>query len=304
MKKTLFPLLIATTMSLQAAHAAAPDAAKYVKEQGGHIGEFKVHAHSPDPDVVPVVFYAKGNSVPSCGLVTARSGSAAPGFIELVGSDPGVDFPQCLNIESMVPFKLQGRDYIAVEYVSRETREDVYRNFSYVVRDGSKGFLLDEALGAGGEGDETTVGAPSKPAEGVKRARIAAAKKAFPQWQLQERDFISDKASSFAIFDDRKAQQCHVVAEAGAAPVAASLTDYAPGARCAGVLASTRLEKTGTNYYMAMFKSDGAKHMVTVTSVAPDGKVACEKGLSETINKSGATRDIKSAKAALAAALR
>lgn len=37
------------------------------------------------PDVVPLMFFEKGNSVPSCGLLTALVGGKAPAFIKLVG---------------------------------------------------------------------------------------------------------------------------------------------------------------------------------------------------------------------------
>ena len=89
--------------------------------------------------------------------------------------------------------------------------------------------------------------------DGVKAARAAYLGKAFAQWRFLERDFISDIASSFAILENKKNQQCLFVAEAGAVPVSLNHTEYAPASKCSSVLASSRLDKAGTTYYLAMF---------------------------------------------------
>ena len=61
------------------------------------------------------MFYDKGNSVPSCGLLVSSAAGKGPIFIELVGSDPGVGFPQCLSIARITPFKLLKKDYLVID---------------------------------------------------------------------------------------------------------------------------------------------------------------------------------------------
>nr|WP_314539335.1 hypothetical protein [uncultured Massilia sp.] len=304
MKSTFMSIIVGCTLSIHVdCMAQEPNVARFLAARGAHDAGYKHVAASPRPDIAPVVFIDKDGAVPSCGIIYAARQSGAQDYIELVGADPGANFPQCLNIRSMAAFKLQNRQYVAVEYLARETREDVARNFSYVYENSAGGFTLDESLTSVLPDEEGKGESAGSGETAIKLARIAALKNAFAQWQLHERDFISDKNSSFAIFEEKKSRQCHLVAEAGAAPVSAHLTDIVADARCTSALASTRLERAGTTYYLAMFKSDDGKYLVTVTSVDKDGKIASEKRLSETINKSGATRDIRGAKAALAAIL-
>ena len=101
---------------------------------------------------------------------------------------------------------------------------------------------------------------------------------------MVERDLISDKSSSFATFEDKSLSRCQFVA---------------PLSKCDSVLASSRFEKGAKIYYLAMFKTQDKKQLVGVTSVASDGRIAVEKTLSESVNRSGMTKDMKTAKAAL-----
>ena len=249
------------------------------------------------------VFYAKGESVPSCGLLTVSAGAKAPDYIELVGSDPEAGFPQCLGIKSMTPFKLQKREYLAVGYLARETREDTDVHFHYLVRDRSKGFVTDTALTdavpSSPSGLNPRNPAAVKPADGVRLARIALLGRAYPAWRFMERDFISDKASSFAIFEDKAARRCQFVTEAGAAPVAVAHTTFAPETSCDSILASSRLEKGGRVYYLAMYATQGKRQLVGVISVAPNGDIDPEIALSAAINRAGTTKNMAAAKAAL-----
>jgi hypothetical protein len=310
MNKHSMTLVLGTVFLIHAGCFAAEalNPAQFIIQRGWKPFEGEAIARSPSHDLKPILFYEKGNLVPSCGLIAAVPGGKEPNFIALVGSDPGVDYPQCLDIRSMVPFRLQNKDYIAVEYVSRDTREDSYRGFHYVHRDAAKGYITDKILTAAvpnSPGDDSSVKvAKSKTIEGVKLARSAYLAKAFPLWHFLDRDFISDKFSSFAILTDKKTQQCHFVVEAGAAPVTSNHIEFAPGARCISILASSRLEKSGTIYYIAIFKSDNGKQVVAIMSVDPNGKVMAEKTLSDNVNRSGATKDIKSAKVALSNMLR
>jgi hypothetical protein len=299
---SLFAALTLSVCAKSVLAAEPVDAGRYLGQQGWKPYESKPTAKSPVPDLAPLMYYDKGNSVPSCGLLTVSANGKAPGFIELVGSDPGVNYPQCLDIASITPFRMQNKDYIAVEYLSRETREDTDRGYHYLVRDRSRGIVTDEAL---------TEAVPSAPVEGarqnpaaatqgVRLARIAHLAKTYPEWSVLERDFISDRASSFAILHNKKTQQCQLVAESGAAPILTAHTAFAPAAKCAEILASSRYEKNGKVFYLAMFRDQARKHSVGVMSVAPDGRVGVEKTLAENINRTGATKDVRSAKAALA----
>lgn len=303
MSKTIY-LFIAVALAACAKSVPATEAVDvgaYLRQQGWKPYEGKATAKSPIPDVAALMYYDKGNSVPSCGIVTASTDRKSRGFIELVGSDPGVGFPQCLDVASITPFKMQNKEYIAVEYLSRETREDTDRGYHYLVRDRSRGIVTDDAL-TGAVPSEPVEGPRQKPAaaQGVKLARIAHLAKAYPEWSVSERDFISDPASSFAILQNKKTQQCQFVAESGAAPVLAAHTAFEPTAKCAEVLASSRYEKNSKLFYLAMFRDQAKKQLVGIVSVASDGSVSVEKALAENINRSGATKDIKSAKAALA----
>jgi hypothetical protein len=310
MKKIIPVILLLSLAACSRSTPAAsrtPDAGGYLQQQGWKPYESKSLPHSPVPDVVPLMFYDKGNSVPSCGLLVASAAAKGPTFIELVGSDPGVGFPQCLSIATITPFKLEKKDYIVIAYLSRETREDVDHRFHYLVRNDAQDFVTDKALTeaapvtSAGQG---ATGAATKSVDGVRFARLAQLGKAQPAWRLLERDFISDKSSSFATFEDKKASGCQFVTEAGAGSVVASSNAFAPSEKCNSILASSRFEKSGKIYYMAMFKTQDNKQMVGVTSVATDGRIEVEKALSESINRGGMTRDMKTAKAALAKEIR
>jgi hypothetical protein len=303
-------VLAAMALLCQAASGNAGerlDPPKFVQSKGWKLHEPSHLAESPSKDIVPLMFYDKGGSVPACGLIVASPQTQEPRFIELTRAEPGANFPQCMALVSMVAFHLQEREYIAVEYVSRETREDTDRAFTYLYRDPAKGYLVDEAL---------TEAVPTTPAgsgalppaagnryDGVKAARAAQMAGTFPQWRFLDRDFISAQSSSFAVFENKKTQQCMFAAEAGGATVSLSHTEFAPASQCAGILASSRLEKAGTTYYMAMFQSSDGKQPVAIVSVRPDGKISAETALSKAMTRSGASKSIRDAKASLLNAL-
>jgi hypothetical protein len=240
--------------------------------------------------------------------VIASTNAGKPNFVELVSMDANATYPYCMNIASIVPFKLNTKEYVAVEFVQRDTREEFYRHFVFLYRDGTKTYVVDESLNAVDPNGPTDVSAatpnPSRTLDGVKLARTAYVAKTFPKWNLLERHFIADKSSSFAILEDKKAQQCYFVVEAGGAPVALNPADFSPGMKCASALASSRFEKAGAVYYLAMFNSEKGEKTVAITSISPSGRVVAEKALSYTLNRSAAIKDIKSAKAALSEALR
>jgi len=303
-KFTLAGMLLALTAfsgSASPTHGAV-DVSSYMQRQGWQSVPTSL-PRSPVSDVAPVMFYDKNNSVPSCGLLTASGSGKGPVFIELVGSDPGVGFPQCLAIVAMTPFKLENKDYMAIEYLSRETREDVDRRFHYLVRDAIQSFVTEPVLTDAAPVAPARQGAAgttlAKSHDGVRFARLAHLSKTQPTWRLLERDFISDRWSSFATFQDKPATKCQFVTEAGAAPVVTSHDTFASSTKCDSVLASSRVEKAGKIYYLAMFKTQDRKHLVGVTSVAPDGRIEVENALADSINRSGMTKDMSAAKAAL-----
>lgn len=278
----------------------AVNAERYLRQQGWEDYDGKNVAKSPVPDVAPLMYYEKDNAVPSCGVLMASAAGKAPAFVELVGSEPGVGFPQCLGMPSITRFRLQNKEYVAVEYLSRETREDIDRHYRYLVRASSGGLVIDDALAEVVRPMATDLaGTGPHAALGVKLARTALLAKAYPAWHLLERDFISDPLSSFAILENRKTRQCQFIAEAGAAPVAVAHTAFAPETSCAEVLASSRLEKNGKVFYLAMFRGQDRKQWVGVVSVSAGGSVTAEKALAERINRAGATKDMRSAKAFL-----
>jgi hypothetical protein len=298
-------VLLASAIGSDAASAAPStlDAGSYIEKHGWKRYDTTSLPHSPVSDVVPLMFYDKGNSVPSCGLLTNSPGGKEPSFIELVSSDPGVGFPQCLSIAAITPFKLQNKEYIVIEYFSRETREDVDRRFHYLVRNPAQIFVTDEALTEAApvtSGGQSAAGmAQVKSQDGVRFARIVQLGKAQPGWRLLERDIISDKSSSFATFQDKSAAKCQFVTESGSVPVVTTYDAFAPSAKCESVLASSRMEKSGKVYYLALFKTQDRKQLVGITSVETNGRIDVEKALSNSINRSGMTKDMKTAKAAL-----
>jgi hypothetical protein len=305
-KQILLPIILlafAAQFGFASAIADKVDAGSYMQKQGWTRVDVKSLPRSLVPDVLPLMFYDKGNSVPSCGLLTASGSGKQPVFIELVGCDVGVGFPQCLAIVAITAFKLQNKEYMAIEYLSRETREDVDRRFHYLVRDAAKSFVTDSVLTdaapvlSEGQGAARTV--PTKSHDGVRFARLFQLGKAQPAWRLLERDFISDKSSSFATFQNKPATKCQFVTEAGGAPVVTSYDAFAPSTKCDSVLASSRVEKAGKVYYLDMFKTQDKKQLMGITSVAPDGRIKVENTLAESINLSGMTKDMKAAKAAL-----
>lgn len=189
---------------------------------------------------------------------------------------------------------MRSRQYLAVEYLDRDTRDDTYRYFHYVYDDPARGFVEDKVLN-----DEVPSSDVTKAADGVRLARAATMRKTFPQWRFLERDFIADNTSAFATFEDDKTHACHFAVEAGGNPVSANLAEVASTTRCDGVLAASRLTTPAATYYVSLFKSDTGKQLAAIASVASDGTIRVDKDLSADINRAGATADIKTAKAAL-----
>lgn len=301
------PLLVTLALASIAVAAAAQPTyiATFLKEREAEDAGLKLIARSPNPAIIPVSLYEKDNSAPSCGVLIAPPHGGKPRYIEIVGPEPHADFPACVGMPSITAFRLKGRDYVMIEYHSRETRDETYRGFHYLVEDNGAGFVTDEKIYGGMSREDPVVRradiGSARPLEGIKQARAAVMKTSFPQWRFLERDFIADSTSSFATFEDSKSHACLFAAEAGARPVSASITELTGDARCDGVLASSRLTTPAATYYLALLKTETGRQRVGIVSVARDGNIRIEKELADTLNRAEATRDIKTAKTALAA---
>jgi hypothetical protein len=280
------------------------DVAKLVARRGAKISDVRPLASPPGSEIIPAIYYEKGTTVQSCGLVIKTRGKQDPSFVELLSPESGLDFPQCLNITSIVPFKLANRNYVSVEYISRETRNENYRSFHYLYRDETGDFIVDRTLTNVVPSLDTTIAeampTPAKRLDGIRGARLAYLTAAFPQWQIERRDFISDANSSFAVFEDKKNNQCHLAVEAGGRPLAASSEEYTHDEKCIGVLASSRLVRPTITYYLELFKTGPNKQRVGIMSATPEAVIRIEKSLSDEINRAGAPKDVKTARAALA----
>jgi hypothetical protein len=290
---TRFLALAIATFSIQAA-AQSMNAAAFLKERGAESAALRQLARSPNPAVVPVAFYEKDGMAPSCGLLVAVPHAAKPRYIDILDAGSGSTFPQCVAIPSIRAFRLQDRQYLAIEYLDQDTRDDTYRYFHYVYDDPAQGFVEDKMLN-----DTVPSSDFRKAADGVKLARAALMRKTFPQWRFLERDFIAGDTSSFATFEDGKKHTCHLAMEAGTRPLSANLAEVASTIGCAGVLAATRLPTPAATYYISLFRSDAGKQLVAIASIANDGTLKVEKDLSAAINGAGATGDIRAARTAL-----
>jgi len=67
---------------------------------------------------------------------------------------------------------------------------------------------------------------------------------------------------------------------------------------------SGRLDKSGTVYYLVLFRTENDEQPVAIISRRPFEQVTAEKTLSYSITRSGRAKDIRNAKAALSEALR
>ena len=265
----IITLLIAFALATPGIRAAAEpvNVATFLKARGAEDAGLRLMARSPNPAIVPVSLYDKDNSVPSCGVLIAPPRGGKPRHIEILGPEPHVDFPACMGMPSITAFRLKGRDYVMIEYYSRETRDETYRAFHYLVEDSEAGFVTDDKMFEGMSGENAVVRrselGSARPLEGIKQARAAVMKTSFPQWRFLDRDFIADNTSSFATFEDSRSHACLFAAEASAKPVSASFPDVTGDIRCVGVLASSRLTTPSATYYLALVKTENGRQRAT-----------------------------------------
>lgn len=118
-----------------------------------------------------------------------------------------------------------------------------------------------------------------------------------------DRDFLLDGSRSFAIFHDKSNAKCIFVMNAGTGPVKFGDELFSEGDKCIAVLASSKLEKNGNTYYIALFKGS-SQNRISVMSMNKDNVVAAEQYASVAAGKEAKLVDIKTAKQSLLAVLR
>ncbi len=277
MRYPILMLSLAAVVSTctSAAHAAtAADATQYMAQRGWTAFDSKARLTSPAEGIVPVMYYAEGANVPSCGLLSGAAG--APTFVEILAAEPGEQYPQCGGINDAAAFKLAGKDYLVFEYVADEK-------------------LNDEAGGP----QQGKV----KAADGIRAARGYAIGKAQPAMELQTRDLIADADGAFAVFKDKAGANCSFVLDNGNELGKFGSELFAARGQCLNYLASSRLDTSSRTYYLGLFKGGDAPIRIPVFSVAKDGgAVRAETALAQGAVASGKVADIKSLKVYLAAA--
>lgn len=307
MKKIALALLFTTLTSTQVACSAssAPNVQQYIAQRGWSAYQAKSLA-LPVTDIAPVMYMAKGSLAPSCGLLTQAG--ATPVFLEILSPEEGSSFPQCLAINDVAAFDLNKKKYLVFEYINRDTQEDFYRQYFYVYKDAAGRYVADSALNESDAWPESlkasaTAVNPPRAQDGVKRARGAALSKVVPGMKFMGRDFLQDDSRSFAVFQDKAKEKCAFVVDAGATPVTVGHEAFAEGDKCSTILASSKLEKDGTSYYLAMFKGAQRNHLAVV-SVNKENAIAIEKDAALAAGSRDKLVDMKGAKKALLASMK
>ncbi|MFB9241007.1 hypothetical protein IV454_27935 [Massilia antarctica] len=285
--------------------AGGVDIQKYIAQQGWTPYEGK-SASMPFADLAPVMYVAKGQNAPSCGLLA--QGVAGPLFFDILTPEKGESYPQCLSINASASFNLGSKNYVVVEYLDRDTKDETYRYYYYLHKDGSGKYTVDERLNsAGGQRDTISMSAlkrrPTDIEEGIKVAKADYIRQSYPSLAFLQRDFISDVGSAFAILKDEKAGRCTFVIDAGSTRATFTQDYFATSAKCADFLASTRLESKGKSFYLGMFAAEDKSRHLAVFSVDKENHIAAEKELALSANNGGKTADMKTARQQLQKAL-
>lgn len=187
------------------ADSSTPNVSKYVTQQGWALVKSKALT-LPVSDMAPVVYTAKGDFAPSCGLLAHTATGTE--FFEMLSPEPDTGFPQCLAINDVAAFELRNRRYLVFEYINRDTKEDFYRQYFYLYRDTAGRYVADNDLNDSAVWSEplrarkNTINAPQA-AEGVRRAKGILLSKAVPGMRFLEREFMAGKTSAFAAFHDK-----------------------------------------------------------------------------------------------------
>ena len=223
-------------------------------------------------------------------------------------SEPDGDenWPICSGINEALVHAFNGKQYLVVEFVEQSTREDFGRMYFYAYKDAAGRYVADAELNASEAAIDHTArtGDYSVPRakNGIRQAKAYFINKMVPGMAIRYRDFIDDEARAFAIFQDQAKSKCSFAVQVAGKLHAFEQHAFGDGDRCKEVLASSKLEKNGVVYYIAMYKGT-KQNRIAVVGVSPSNLVTAEKTLSVTVNRSARLTDMKSAKQALAAAL-
>lgn len=205
-RRRLALLACALPLSLNAAQAqpvgkpGSPDPKSYMTKQGWTPLVPARPFVSPVPGIAPLMYFSRNASAPSCALLVDTA--AAPAMIELLAPEPGETYPQCLGIIDAAAFKANGRDYLVVEFITRETREDGYRRYYYLSKNAAGYYIgapeLNESV-AGPAPVETKGAGDNAPRarEGVTRALAILAAPSKPTASAMQFDIkrVSDATS-------------------------------------------------------------------------------------------------------------
>lgn len=293
-----------TAATRNASAVSAPNVSKYVAERGWTVAKSKALT-LPVSDIAPVLYTAKGDFAPSCGLLAQTS--AGTEFFEILSPEEGAGFPQCLVIDDVAAFELRKRQYLVFEYLNRDTKEDVYRQYFYVYRDAAGRYIADKELNESPAWAEAVVASNSKvnrplAKEGIRRARGTVLANMVPGMHFLERDFIAEQTNAFASFHDKARNKCAFVVESGSKPTTFGHDLFASGDTCLEVLATSKLERAGITYFLALFRGTTRNHL-TAVSVAANGAIAAETRAALAAEKASALVNMKATKAAFQSAL-
>lgn len=304
MKKfTLVPFLYT---SICIAVTAAPlDEKQYLKERQWSEVKQAHKVASPVRGIIPLMYFDKDTSGPSCSLLLETADK--PALLEMTGPDKGETFPQCIGVNDAASFKIGKEEYVVFEYLTRETREDTFSRFYYVIK-GSNGQYqsasdLNEAELAPLAAPAKATGInPPRSREGIAAARTIITAKSMTGMEFQPRDYLVDGTRSFAIYKNKINTACTFVVDDGITFHSFAHTSSAQGDTCKEILASGKIESKGSTYFIALYKGATRNHLGVVS--VSRGTVQLDDALAVAANSSAKLTTMKQAKTALAAILK
>lgn len=218
----------------------------------------------PDSNVAPITFFLPGSSVPGCGLLV--DGPGAVEFIDILTPAADEEWPYCAGINDVASFEMNGKRHLVFEYLNRDSRDEFYREFFFIVENQAGKYLPNDVL------NKSTAAQPPKAfrrladvtpdaAEGMRLARLASL---VPGMELMGRDLITERDRTFAIFHNKVAKECVFATAVGHRPARFGHALFSDGDVCAEVLGSSRFEKNGNSYYLGLFKGARKNHLAVV----------------------------------------
>jgi hypothetical protein len=85
----------------------------------------------------PVLYFLDKARTPSCGLLQPPRGASM--ITPILETEPGEDFPYCLDVTDGALFQYRGETGYVFSYRQRDTREESSTNYFFVLRS-SKGW--------------------------------------------------------------------------------------------------------------------------------------------------------------------